>query len=95
MDEQKIKDQNWYSNKDLFEMVEGLKKEITALSLQMRETETLIRDYNDIRGSLNSISGRIITVEEKLCTGTNNRKEYIGYIVAVISVLFLLLNYLR
>jgi len=41
MDEQKIKDQNWYSNKDLFEMVEGLKKEITALSLQMRETETL------------------------------------------------------
>lgn len=95
MDEQKIKDQNWYSNKDLFEMVEGLKKEITALSLQMRETKTLIRDYNDIRGTLNSISGRIVTVEEKLCTGTNNRKEYIGYIVAVISVLFLLLNYLR
>lgn len=86
--------QNWYSNKELFEMMEGLKTDMVGLKLEMKETRTLIRDYNELRRDINDVSKRIMVIEKKLDTHTDNRKEYIGYIVAAISILFLILNYL-
>lgn len=87
--------EQWYSNKELFEMLEGFKREVTDLRLEMKETKTLIRDYNGLRENINEANERINKVEEKVNAGSNNRKEYIGYIIAVISTLFLLLNYFK
>ena len=42
------KDQ-WYTNKQLFEMLEEFKDDIKILQLDMKETRTLIRDYNGLR----------------------------------------------
>lgn len=86
---------NWYSNKELFEMMEDLKGDMTDLRLEMKETKTLIRDYNGLRKNINDTNKKIGELERKVETHIDNRKEYIGYIIAAISTLFLLLNYLN
>lgn len=86
---------NWYSNKELFEMIDGFKNEVTDLRLEMRETKTLIRDYNGLRKNLNENTRKVSELEKKVETGIDNRKEYIGYIIAAISTLFLILNYFK
>lgn len=88
-------EQNWYSNKELFEMMEGFKKEVTDLRLEMRETKTLIRDYNGLRKNINDNNKKVGEIERKVETLVDSRKEYIGYIIAAISTLFLILNYFK
>ena len=86
---------NWYSNKELFEMMEDLKRDMTDLRLEMKETKTLIRDYNGLRKNINSTNKEVGELRRKVETGIDNRKEYIGYIIAAISTLFLILNYFK
>lgn len=43
----------WYANKDLYEMLKCFKQEVTELRLEMRETKTLIRNYNELRENIN------------------------------------------
>lgn len=88
-------EKEWYGNKELFEMLNGFKKEVSDLRLEMRETKTLIRDYNGLRQNINEVNKKVGEMEKELLTSTNNRKEYIGYIIAAISILFALLTYLR
>lgn len=83
----------WYSNKDLLEMLNELKKDISELRIEMKETKTLIRDYNNLRENVNKANKKIVELEKMIITNTDNRKEYIGYIIAAISILFLILNY--
>ena len=85
---------NWYSNKELFEMMEDLKEDMMDLRLEMKETKTLVRDYNGLRQNINNTKKKIGELERKVDTHTDNRKEYIGYIIAAISILFLILNYI-
>ena len=87
--------QNWYSNKDLYEMMEGFKKEVTELRIEMKETKTLIRDYNGLRKNINESSKKLSELERKVETLVDSRKEYVGYIIAAISTLFLILNYFK
>ena len=87
--------QNWYSNKDLFEKMEGFKKEVTELRIEMKETKTLIRDYNGLRKNINESSKKLSELERKVETLVDSRKEYVGYIIAAISTLFLILNYFK
>lgn len=83
----------WYSNKDLLEMLNDLKKDIVDLRVEMKETKTLIRDYNNLRENVNKVNKKIVELEKMIITSVDNRKEYIGYIIAAISILFLILNY--
>lgn len=85
--------QNWYSNKELFEMLEAVKNDITDLRLDIKETKTLIRDYNGLRKTINDTKKEVSELKQQVETNQDNRKEYIGYIIAAISTLFLLLNY--
>jgi len=83
----------WYSNKDLLEMLNDLKKDIVDLRVEMKETKTLIRDYNNLRENVNKVNKKIVELEKMIITSVDNRKEYIGYIIAAISILFLILNF--
>lgn len=87
--------EQWYSNKDLFEMLETFKKEVTGLRMDMNETKTLIRDYNGLRQSINDVTAKVEALQGIVKKSEDNRTEYIGYIIAVISIVFLFLNYLK
>lgn len=41
-------DTQWYSNRDLFEMLNGLKSDLVETRLEMKR-------YNDLRGALNEV----------------------------------------
>ena len=86
---------NWYSNKELFEMIDKFKEEVNDLTVEMKETKMLIRDYNGLRQNINSTNKEVGELRRKVETGIDNRKEYIGYIIAAISTLFLILNYFK
>lgn len=43
---------NWYDNKDIYEMMQQIKQDMAALREEMAATRTLIRDYNSLRQKL-------------------------------------------
>ena len=86
---------NWYSNKELFEMIDKFKEEVNDLTVEMKETKMLIRDYNGLRKNINDNNRKVGELERKIETLVDSRKEYIGYIIAAISTLFLILNYFK
>lgn len=86
---------NWYSNKELFEMIDKFKEEVNGLTVEMKETKMLIRDYNGLRKNINDNNRKVGELERKIETLVDSRKEYIGYIIAAISTLFLILNYFK
>ena len=86
---------NWYSNKELFEMIDKFKEEVNDLTVEMKEMKMLIRDYNGLRKNINDNNKKVGELEKKIETLVDSRKEYIGYIIAAISTLFLILNYFK
>lgn len=86
---------DWYSNKEIFEMMTDLKENMNCLSLEIKETKTLIRDYNNLRGTIGKHTSQINALEQVTQKLNESKREYIGYILATISTIFMLLNYLR
>ena len=50
--------EQWYTNKELFEMINGLKSDLT-------ETRKVVREYNDLRRSLNDCIRRVADIEQR------------------------------
>ncbi len=50
--------EQWYSNKELFEMINGLKSDLT-------ETRKVVKEYNDLRHSLNDCIRRVTEIEQR------------------------------
>lgn len=79
-----MKNEQWYSNKDLFE-------QINALSAEMRETRTMIRQYNGLRDDLANVEKRITTIEQQ-AKGRHSVgkavREWGGWLIAVLAFVF-------
>lgn len=58
-------EKDWYSNKDLFEMIDGFKNDVSELRVELKETKTLIRDYNDLRKTLSENVIHVNQLEKK------------------------------
>lgn len=54
--------ENFFSNRELFEMIEELKNDITGVSLEMKETRALIKQYNGLREKIISTETRLNTL---------------------------------
>jgi len=54
--------ENWYSNKELFEKIDALYKEISELRTELESTRTLIRDYNKLREKVEETATRVNTL---------------------------------
>lgn len=79
---------NWYDNKELFEMIQGLKEEL-------RETTRSIKEYNGLRKKQYDFEGRLISLEQNLNNSKDSKKDrqwLLGWIVALVSVLYSILK---
>lgn len=79
----------WYSNKELYEMMVALSKKIEELGSDLGKTQVLIRDYNGLRE-------KIEACEQKLAQsagGKEGSKDMWGYIVGGIGLLMALISY--
>ena len=53
---------NWYDNKDIYEMLQEVRQDMSALREEMAATRTLIRDYNSLRQKLEDTAGKVNTL---------------------------------
>jgi hypothetical protein len=82
------KNEQWYTNKDLYEMVQGLKTDL-------QETRMLIKQYNGLRQRLDScddaIADLISQAKGRASVGTAIQ-SWGGWVVAILSLLLALLK---
>ncbi len=83
--------EDWYDNKQLYEMLQNIKQEMTSLSKEMAETRTLIRDYNGLREKIDDTSERISKAESVITT----LKWLIPALITGMGLLFTFLTYVK
>ena len=54
--------ENWYDNKAIYEMMQEVKQDMSALRQEMAATRTLIRDYNSLRQKLEETTAKVNTL---------------------------------
>lgn len=72
----------WYTNKQLFEMLQELQRQMGKLSLEMQKTTTLIRDYNGLREKVNDLEEKIAGILGK----TTGGKDMWGYVIGALGL---------
>lgn len=79
---------DWYNNKELFEMIQGLRDDL-------QETRTVVRKYNGIRKDLSEVMIRLTSIEQQR-VGKNKIgqaiREWGGWIVAILTLIILALQ---
>lgn len=87
--------EEWYSNKELYELIQTLNKETIALRSEMLETRNLISKYNGLREEVAVVKEKIVQIEA-VSTGKNKVLEAIrnwgGWLVAIIALAINLLK---
>jgi tetrahydromethanopterin S-methyltransferase subunit G len=81
--------QDWYSGKEIAKMFAAMAEDISDLRLEMRETKTLIRDYNGLRKRLDKCEERLDKTEGKDCGEDSTAHffwEKAGYIFGLAGV---------
>lgn len=98
--QEEVKD--WYTNKDLFEMIQSFQLQVSTLTKEMEKTTTIIRDYNGLRGTINDVDNRLGKIEQTIVenkdsnkTQRQNKSNYIGWGIAIIMFIMTLLQYLK
>lgn len=83
--------EQWYSNKELFEMINGLKTDLS-------ETRRVVSEYNNLRRSLNDCIQRVINIEQQGVGKKSVEKAILSWtpwiisIVSIISALYAFLG---
>ncbi len=81
----------WYSNKDLYEMMVDLSKGLEKTNAELAKTQVLIRDYNGLRERLDKLEQRI----DQTSGQSKGSKDMWGYLVGGIGLLLALIAYVR
>jgi len=84
-----VTEEQWYTNKDLFVMVQGLQGDIADLKAAMKETAVLIRDYNGLRQKGNDCEQLLHESQGKAAGG----REIYGYLVGGIGLIMALVSF--
>lgn len=75
--------QEWYNNKELYEMFQNIESEMYKLRQEMAETRAIIRDYNGLRQKVEDTSGK-----------TNTLMWIVPVAIAGMGLLFTALNFI-
>jgi hypothetical protein len=76
--------EEWYSNKDIFEMVQALRDEL-------QETRNAVRKYNNLVGRLAELENWRIEVESRYLEREQIKGQFLrwgGWIIAALSLAF-------
>lgn len=57
--------EEWYTNKQLFEMVQGLKDDMAETRVELAATRESVRRYNGLREDLQSVKERVDAIEQQ------------------------------
>ena len=82
-----LPDEQFYTNKELFEMFELFKAEVKEVQAEMRETKILIRDYNGLRALITDHTQRLIQIEACTETKEKSNTNWSGTIFGTLGIL--------
>jgi hypothetical protein len=82
-------EKEWYSNKELYEMMVNLSKGLEKTNAELSKTQVMIRDYNGLRE-------KVEKCEKALSEGlgkSSGSKDMWGYIIGAIGLLLAIASY--
>ncbi len=82
------KEKEWYSNKDLYEMMVDLSKGLEATNAELAKTQVMIREYNGLRERVAECEKHYVEVLGR----TTGSKDMWGYIVGAIGIVSFILS---
>jgi len=83
-----VTDKEWYTNKELYEMMVDLSKGLEKTNAELAKTQTMIRDYNGLRERLDKCEQRVDEIAGKSSGG----KDMWGYVVGGIGIISFILS---
>jgi len=85
--------EQWYSNKELYEQLNNFKEDFVALRTEMRETRTIIKQYNGLRGKIEGVETVVLNLKAKAEERSSILKavrQWGGWLFAFITLIVLL-----
>lgn len=82
-------EKDWYSNKQLYEMMVTLSKGLEETNAELGKTQVMIRDYNGLREKVGKLEKKVGEFSGKSTGG----REMWGYIIGGIGVLLAILSW--
>ena len=79
----------WYTNKELYEMMVDLSKRLEDTNAELAKTQVMIREYNGLRERVAECEKHYVEVLGR----TTGSKDMWGYIVGGIGLLLALVSY--
>ena len=76
-----MEEERFFSNRELYDLIQETVREMQSLKKEMAETRTLIRDYNQLRQKVEQLDSRISTL-----------MWVVGVAIPVVSLLITLLG---
>lgn len=80
------------TQKEFYEAMAAMTKEVNELTNKLTETTTLIRDYNGLRKKINEHDDRLQAMEDYK-SNKKEYREYLGWLIGFISTLLAILAY--
>lgn len=89
--------EQWYTNKDLFELINNMQGDFKNLRSEMRETRIMIKQYNGLREEIGETKKEVQEVKDKVenieSRGQGKKAvfdgivKYGGWIIAILTML--------
>ncbi len=90
-----MSDNQWYTNKDLFELINNMSSDFHDLRSEMKETRNIIKKYNGLREELGIVKDKVEKMqarsEGRLSVGEAIR-NWGGWLFAFITLVILIIT---
>ena len=100
-----MSNEDWYSNKELFERLGSLKDDFAELRSEMKETRALIKNYNGLREEIAQMreENEIMKDQIQVILAKNDEKKSVmqgfrdwgGWVIAIGTFIVLLLDHTK
>jgi len=90
--------EEFFSNRELYELFQSVAKEMNELKAEMRETRAIIRGYNGLRKKVDEVDEKVDKISAKTYSVDTKVKTLmwvVGVGIPVMSLLIAFLNYLK
>ena len=83
-----LTEKEWYSNKDLYEMMVDLSKGLEATNAELAKTQVMIREYNGLRARIDECEN----AQRESLGKQSGGKDMWGYVVGGIGIISFILS---
>lgn len=91
-----VDDKQWFTNKDLFLLIGDVQKDFQGLRSEMRETRTLMKQYNGLREEIGIVKEKVEAIEAEKA-GRNSVglaiRNWSGWVVAIATFIVLIIKF--